>query len=373
MVKNSNIEWTDHTFNPWIGCQKVSPACKHCYAETQVNRFGGHFSAIRRITTDAYWKQPLRWNREAGLYKWGAERYGKTPRRPRVFCASLADVFEKWDGHIHDSQGEVVWHEAAGETLDMDAIRDRLFDLIRETPNLDWLLLTKRPENIRDMWPKFYDQHGDVIRYPMPNVWLGTTVENQEQADKRIPELLKCRDLSPVLFLSCEPLLGKVDLWQWLGCPEDEVIKDNPGSRLLEAGRLAFGLTPQIDWVIAGGESGSNARPMHPDWARSLRDQCKAAKIAFHFKQWGEYAPDCNVNFIEYRKRIDTYKLGKCSPDYCRFFKGDDLQEIGNGASGNDVTTMFKVGKKAAGRMLDNREWNELPTKHQVPSTKNAS
>ena len=159
-MKNSGIEWTHHTFNAWIGCRKVSPACKHCYAETLTNRFGGDFAGTRRLTTDAYWRQPIQWNREAE----------KSGTRPRVFCASLADVFEDWDGHIHDAKGEIVWHEAAGLTLDMDAVRDRLFDLIIDTPYLDWLLLTKRPENIWDMWPKLFDGKGDVVRPRMENV-----------------------------------------------------------------------------------------------------------------------------------------------------------------------------------------------------------
>ncbi len=169
----------------------------------------------------------------------------------------------------------------------MNALRDRLFDLITETPYLDWLLLTKRPENIWDMWPKFYG-NGDVVRHKMNNVWLGTTVENQMEADKRIPALMDCRELSPVLFLSCEPLLGPVNL--------NDV-----------AGKIGIGLhtydvlngknfhwddggcwTPcdKIDWVIVGGESGSEARPMHPDWARTIRDQCEVAGVPFHFKQW---------------------------------------------------------------------------------------
>lgn len=339
MVKNSNIEWTDHTFNPWIGCQKVSPACKHCYAETLVNRFGGDFAGTRRLTTDAYWRQPLKWNSEAE----------KSGTRPRVFCASLADVFENWDGHIHDSKGEVVWHEAAGETLDMNAIRDRLFDLINETPHLDWLLLTKRPENIWDMWPKFFDAHGDVIRPNIKNVWLGTTVENQEQADKRVPALMDCRELAPVLFLSCEPMLGPVNLTDvagkiGIGLHTYDVLN---GKKFHWDDGGCWTPCDTIDWVIAGGESGHEARPMHPDWVRSLRDQCNAAQVPFHFKQWGEFAPESAI-------------ANDKSP-----FASTFLNNAVSHSWGKD--RVYRVGKSRAGRLLDGREWNELPTKDRVP------
>lgn len=334
-MKNSSIEWTDHTFNPWIGCQKVSPACKHCYAETQVNRFGGDFSKVRRITTDAYWKQPLKWNREAE----------KSGTRPRVFCASLADVFEDWKGPIHDHNGNRLANDFNGafrpiQRLDvsltsMNDVRKRLFSLIDQTPYLDWLLLTKRPENIERFW---FDPDS-LSGFPRrSNVWLGTTVENQEQANKRIPALLKCRDLSPAIFLSCEPLLGPVDLRSalWL---EDQYCG-------LRTDTYPHKKRP-IDWVIVGGESGHEARPMHPDWARDLRDQCHAAGVAFHFKQWGEWAP-------------------------CSEVDPEDMCEARIDQSGRDVTDspglhsdkdefMDRVGKKAAGRLLDGREWNEVP------------
>jgi hypothetical protein len=165
----------------------------------------------------------------------------------------------------------------------MDDVRARLFRLIDATPNLDWLLLTKRPENIQRMWVKgFCDNHvceaskttgifcphdscdlDDGVRAAgRSNVWLGTSVENQEYAEKRIPHLLGCRDLARVLFLSCEPLLGPVDLSRWMSSAEE--------------GKF---------WVIAGGESGPEARPSHPNWFRGLRDQCAAAGVPFHFKQ----------------------------------------------------------------------------------------
>lgn len=224
-MENSKIEWTHHTFNPWIGCHKVSPGCMNCYASTFNNRFkkaewvlGGQ----RHRTSDSYQKSPLKWNKEAR----------KINQIHRVFCASLADVFET---NEHDEMAQ--WREELHR------------DLITKTPYLDWLLLTKRPENIS----KFYGSR----RIPW-NIWLGTSVENQEYAEKRIPELIK--NDSPVRFLSCEPLLGPLDLSPWL---------------------------KYIDWVIVGGESGPGARPMNKEWVISLRNQCLEAGLPFFFKQWG--------------------------------------------------------------------------------------
>ena len=195
MGKNSSIEWTDHTFNPWWGCEKVSPACTHCYAEAWARRVGADLwgsEAPRRFFSDDHWRQPIRWNLEAQAKK----------RRARVFCASMADVFEQRD--------------------DVECERRRLWGLIEETPWLNWLLLTKRAVSIersvpwRSAWPD--------------NVWIGTTVENQRQATKRVPALLSLN--AKVRFLSCEPLLGPIDL-----------------SR--------YDVVGHLDWVIAGGESGA--------------------------------------------------------------------------------------------------------------------
>ncbi len=219
----------------------------------------------------------------------------------------------------------------------MNDVRKRLFELIDQTPNLDWLMLTKRPENIWKMWPRKRDahpsrQHMQGEHCYRDNVWIGTTAENQEQANKRIPELLKCRDLSPVLFLSCEPLLGPIDLRSalWL---EDQYF----GLRNVYPHQKR-----PIDWVIVGGESGNEARPMHPQWARQLRDQCQAAGVAMHFKQWGEFGPAETA----LPKQIENAVYHVCE-------RGERV---------------FRVGKKAAGRLLDGREWNELPTGERIKS-----
>jgi protein gp37 len=273
-MKNSNIEWTTHTFNPWIGCTKVSDGCKNCYAEALDKRWGHKRwgpNAARVRTSAANWKNPLRWDREAR----------EAGRRDRVFCASLADVFD--DHPSIDPQ----W-------------RTDLTFLIHDTPNLDWLLLTKRPENILRLEPDFA-AHGEVL---FPNVWLGTTVENQEQAEKRIPELLKVP--AKVRFLSCEPLLGPVDLSRWLiewnlGIDHSGKFPNHTLVPTYDDGRQPMGLdctgcsftsAVPIDWVIVGGESGHGARPSDLQWARDIRDQCSSAGVACFVKQLGAKATE---------------------------------------------------------------------------------
>jgi protein gp37 len=319
MGENSNIEWCDHSFNPWEGCQKVSPGCDHCYAEARDKRFtGGQLwgpHAPRRRTSPANWRKPLAWNK-------AAEAAGK---RARVFCASLADVFDN-----HDSI-ENEW-------------RHDLWRLIHATPHLDWLLLTKRPQNIRRYLPDqlglgFHPQHwGNGWQ----NVCLGTTVENQTEADRRIPHLLATP--AAVRFLSCEPLLGPVDLTRflWIG-PE---------------GGIDFSYTPRqfLHWVICGGESGPGARPMHPSWARSLRDQCQAAGVAFHFKQqgewsWGGFQPETGSATPE--------RAGWIVPDgrWCRTTDGAAAELC----EAPGAVPIVRVGKARAGRLLDGRTWDQFP------------
>lgn len=218
MGENSAIEWTHHTFNPWVGCTKVSAACDHCYAETWAKRAGTPelWQGDRRKTSAANWAKPIKWNR-------AAEAAGE---RHRVFCASLADVF---DNQVPDG-----W-------------RIQLIGLIAMTPHLDWLLLTKRPQNIAGM----------VDAMPA-NVWLGTTAENQTEFDRRWPHVAAVQ--ATVHFISYEPALGPLSL--------------------LDAYRGP-------DWVIAGGESGPGHRKPDPAWFRDLRDECATAGVPFLFKQWG--------------------------------------------------------------------------------------
>jgi len=272
MGKNSHIEWTHHTFNPWWGCAKVSPACQFCYAEAWAKRVGNKVWGVRaprRFFSDSHWEDPTKWNAEAALK---GVRY-------RVFCASMADVFE--------------------DRRDLDAPRSRLWSLIEATPYLDWLLLTKRPERVKKLsawgqkWPS--------------NVWLGTTVEDQQRAEERLPHLLSVP--AQVRFLSCEPLLGPLDLRGFVG------KKRSP-----------------IQWIIAGGESGAHARPMDPEWVRSLRDFCRKAQIAFHFKQWGHWAPAPSGTTPKVRAAL----VGKS-------------------------VQMFALGKGVSGRYLDGKTHDELP------------
>ncbi len=264
-------------------------------------KWGPH--GTRSRTSDAYWKQPLKWNREAAASHRNWEFAISTARseydsvepytRPRVFCASLADIFEDWEGPIVNAKGEKLYKSVAfssttekfrmtGERrhpLSMSDLRRDLFALIDQTPHLNWLLLTKRPENVRRMWDysrnknsRVSQNEGDNIDVFRPNVWLGCSVSDQPTADKYVPELLKLRDLCPVLFLSAEPLLGAINLdANYLGI---RPWSDEP----------TMGV---IGWVILGGESGSKARPCNLSWIRSLVEQCSAADVPCFVKQWG--------------------------------------------------------------------------------------
>lgn len=262
MAKETAIEWADSTFNPVWGCQKVSPACDFCYAEALDKRTGGNHwgpNAPRRRTSEKNWNQPLRWQREAEAF------YMEHGRKRRVFCASMADVF--------DNQ----WPEGA---------RDDLWELIRQTPDLNWLLLTKRPQNIAKMKPVFWDEIKG-------HIWLGATVENQDVANRNIPHLI-FHDCA-VRFLSCEPLLGPIDLTD-ISMGDSGIIDALSGTEGVawEGGPPA--MSPTLDWIITGGESGGRltSRPASPNWYRSLRDQCEEANIPFLFKQWGNWDEECN-------------------------------------------------------------------------------
>lgn len=261
MAETTNISWTDSTFNPWIGCTKVSTAatggggCDNCYAEAlmdhRMHRVQWGPKGERSRTSKSNWAQPLRWERAHEAF------FAEHGRRRRVFCASLADVF--------DNAVPVEW-------------RRDLFNLILSTPNLDWLLLTKRIGNAARMIEEVLPDNmkalpaDHALAWPWPHVWLGASIVNQEEVDRDIPKLLAVP--ARVRFLSCEPLLGPINFEGLFANPG----QSNDGTNALEA----------LDWVIVGGESGANARPMFPHWAASLRDQCEAAGVPFFFKQWGD-------------------------------------------------------------------------------------
>lgn len=306
MSENSKIEWTDHTFNPWEGCQKVGPGCDHCYAETRNARFGGGVAvnwgpgAPRRRTSDTNWRKPLAWNARH------AEFFAEHGRRQRVFCASLADVFDN----------------AVGNTW-----RAELLALIWRTPNLDWLLLTKRIGNVPALMQECTEP-GKDWELP-PNVWLGATVVNQAEANRDIPKLMATP--AAARFLSMEPLLGPVDLSAVTFTASPGYFGDALGwHHQPHCSRNQR--YPAIDWVIVGGESGPGARPMHPDWARSLRDQCASAGVPFLFKQWGEW-------------------LGP----------GQDGSHTHDPIELNASDVPVRVGKKAAGRLLDGAQHDGFP------------
>lgn len=320
MAEKTNISWANATFNPWLGCTKVSPACDNCYAQKLVE---GRFKKAewgtgkpRVRTSAANWRKPLAWDRLAKMrqnaWQHGIDLHGGSeaaciaagfikPARPRVFCASLADVF--------DNEIDPNW-------------RADLFNLIRETPNLDWLLLTKRIGNATEMIYQatlgHYEQFSNFCPH---NVWLGITVCNQTEADRDIPKLLSIP--APIRFLSIEPMLERVSLAQVVSA---------------ETGRALIGVKKGIHWVICGGESGKNARPMHTDWVRHLRDQCVAAGVAFHFKQWGEWLPKSQI-------RADLANV-VCTTIW---------------SWPNNPESPYKFGTKVAGRLLDGVEHNGVP------------
>jgi protein gp37 len=288
--ETTNISWTHHTHNIAWGCTKVGPPCDFCYAEVWAKRLGLNNlwgpDADRRTFGDKYWNQPLKWDRDAAA----------AGERRRVFCSSMADVF---DNHPK-----------------LPAERLRLWELIIATPNLDWLLLTKRVGNVWRMLPLRWQS-----RLPA-NVWLGISVGLQSEADRDIDKLRAIP--AAVRFISFEPMLGPI-------------VPDLTGIHL----------------AIIGGESGPHARPMHPAWARSLRDQCVTAGVAFHFKQWGEWAPgECASGPPTRTERVATWWDGEW-----RFGRQSHLTP----SRSSDEPDLFRLGKKAAGRMLDGRVWDEFP------------
>lgn len=344
MAETTGIEWTDATFNPWTGCLRVSPGCDHCYAAAMAGRNGSTFGswepgADRKRTSKAYWNGPAKWNRKAIA----------AGKRVRVFCASMADVF--------DNRAPISW------LVD-------LLEVVRQTTMLVWQILTKRAQLIRRRLEEALRDAGvrglaplcDWISAwlngaPPPNVWLGTTVENQTEADRRIPHLLAVP--AARRFLSCEPLLGPVDLTdiQWPSTrgkfPDTDDLSDSRTAlRMIEGSK--------IDWIIAGGESGPGSRPAHPDWFRSLRDQCQAAGVPFFFKQHGDWivpydgARACRV--------CGCTEHWACEPGSCSWVEPDLCSScVGKPVPALRAVKFHRVGKKAAGDLLDGVAWKQMP------------
>jgi protein gp37 len=311
------IEWTDETWNPVTGCTKVSPGCDNCYAERVTERWQGKGTFDKVVLHEDRLAKPLSWRK---------------PRR--VFVNSMSDLF-------HDDVP--------------DEFIARAFAVMACAPQHTFQVLTKRHGRMRSLLSSDVTQQAVMDRldllmadaepyayphWPLSNVGLGVSVEDQRWAGIRISALLDTP--AAVRFLSCEPLLGPIDLTELA-----------PGLVYSNRGFNALVGEPRIDWVIVGGESGPGARPMHPDWPRSLRDQCTAAGVPFFFKQWGEWSPDLLVNYGEGNGRRLHYERA--------FVRAADGSHAVLGDGGGPGTAMDRIGKHRAGRELDGRTWDEYP------------
>lgn len=301
-MDGTKIEWTDATWNPIRGCSRVSEGCRNCYAERVAARFSGPGMPYERLAQMT--KEGPRWT---GTIRLVTEKLfdpirWKRPRR--IFVNSISDLFHE---NVPDSWIDMIFRR-------MHAARWHTFQV-----------LTKRPERMKRYCEmRFVQHHENPIWRPLPNVWLGVSVENQATADKRIPILLETP--AAVRWISAEPLLGPLEIVRYF-----EVLKGGP-------------YFSGLDWVVVGGESGPGARPMHPNWARSLRDQCVAAGIPFFFKQWGDWAP---AVFGEGPDPGDGRGLA--------FKYLDDLYPD------EEPSKVWRFGKTRAGRLLDGRTWDEFP------------
>jgi protein gp37 len=376
MADASPIEWTDATWNPVRGCTRVSPGCGGpghaggCYAEAVAARFSDpgqpYHGFAERGRTGSKWTGkvalieeqldlPLRWRK---------------PRR--IFVNSMSDLF----------------HESLS-----DAAIDRVFAVMAAARQHTFQVLTKRAARMREYlsryrpspaWDGFVTRDGvssnesppgapmfSPQRWPLPNVWLGVSVEDQARADERIPDLLETP--AALRFLSCEPLLGPVDLRNlrrynasgrpWIDALGGVVTRGDhlarsPSECSLNTSQQLVPRGPRIGWVIAGGESGPRARPMHPDWARSLRDQCAAARVPFFLKQWGEHMPVRDIlEAMSLRRPSGAYdRDGKLVPEAIAMGPNPPVVSAG------DWQLMSRVGKKRAGRILDGRAHDDFPT-----------
>jgi protein gp37 len=343
MSDNTKIEWADATVNAVNGCSVLSPGCTNCYAmKLAGTRMRNH--PTREGLTDQTKAGPV-WNGTVRLHEPALLQPLKWQRPRRIFWNAHGDLF----------------HDAVP-----DEWIDRVFAVCAMTPQHTHMMLTKRSGRMREYFERlpqrqrdlFCDAGLDFVNFPLPNVWLGVSVEDQQRADERIPDLLGTP--AAVRFLSCEPLLGPVDLTRIRRFPAGKADREfinavagriwtdqsnlpNPDPRWAYPGMPFSGGERGVDWVIVGGESGAKARPMHPDWARSLRDQCANAGVPFHFKQWGEWTacsgPD---GFWPHNK-----------PTACRLMLDGERHPRG--------WPMQRVGKRSAGRLLDGVEHNGVP------------
>jgi protein gp37 len=326
-MAKSKIEWTDVVWNPVTGCTKVSQGCKHCYAETMAKRL----KAMGRPEYQDVIGEDGRWNGTITLVKERLEDPLKWKKPRRVFVNSMSDLFhlEVPNNYIADVIGTM-----------------------QRTPQHTYIILTKRPKRMMEYFIWLYDDEATAL---LPNVWLGVSVEDQATANLRIPNLLQTP--AAVRFVSYEPALGPVDLKKVVNATRDSMPHTS---------RLSIGL----DWIIMGGESGPGARPMHPDWARNVRDQCQAAGVPFFFKQWGEWMPVCPQYSDDNSDdpgldELDMFGHNICLGNRGTLYREDYglKEEYWCGYQPDPWQNPWfleRVGKKKAGRLLDGREWNEI-------------
>lgn len=326
----SKIEWTNETWNPLIGCTKTSAGCKNCYAiKTAWIRMHNPLMADRYAgTVGKTAGRQLNWTGRVNIVREAMEKPLKIKKPTMFFVTSMSDLF----------------HPSVNFQFIVE-----LFHIMKRCPQHSFQILTKQSGRMREFMNEWAPNPYGHPYEPLPNVWLGVSVEHQE-TDCRILDLLSIR--AAVRFLSCEPLLGPLDLQYpktiWPTGPQMCCSgKDCGCMGMPSEPPLIHG----INWVIAGGESGPGARPMHRDWVRSLRDQCQSARIPFFFKQWGEWvAEGQKSNFIAGSKVREVKNL---LPDGTEYITG----VIDPG----DISCMLRVGKHLAGRQLDGRTWDEMP------------
>lgn len=369
MAETSTIEWTDATWNPITGCSVVSPGCTNCYAMklagtrlqhhpsraglTKPSKAGPVWTGEVRLNEE-WLDQPLRWKRPRRIFvcahgdlfhesvpdEWIDRVFAVMALVPHHTFQVLTKRAERMRGYLTDDDLNHRISAALGSMLDGDWI----WDHSRLRPAIDGLIDAFIGHRMTD---------DDLVEYlpapmPLPNVWLGVSAEDQARADERLPHLLATP--AAVRFISAEPLLGPIDIGWALAMQRIDIA-----AGFLQRGHFAPGLEKlrRLDWIITGGESGPGARPMHPDWVRSLRDQCTAAGVPFFFKQWGEWAPGDSAG------KPKTYEIGLWVDGRWHMDRTTAKQaEDGNFDEEPDV---YRVGKKAAGAMLDGREWREMP------------
>ena len=334
MADGTHIEWADATWNPITGCSVISPGCTNCYAMRMAGTRLRDHPSRKGLTVDS--KAGSVWTGETRFNDQWLDEPLRWRKPRRIFVGAHTDIF----------------HESVP-----DAWLDQIFAVMRMTPQHTYQLLTKRPERMRDyirdrfrLSPEimdFYRQPGEPLAEGwqfLPNAWLGVSIEDQARADERISILLDTP--AAIRWVSAEPLLGPVNLEAYLGAVcthEDGYVEWDTNATVCRECEE----TNLLDWVVAGGESGPGARPMHPDWVRQIRDDCAAAGVPFLFKQWGEWAP------ILDRDRDDP-EWQRCSQVVREHPKGRWLNLAGgHGFHGECVHYFDHVGKRATGRTLD--------------------